>query len=120
LARGVVPAAAAAFHAVGVKLRIAGKIAVVAPYRKHEALLYGVHFNERVNAFVVLPQAVGRNHGFPAQRTACPVLLQTVHHAVHVNGVPARRHVRGFDRMEQILQTNGAVGVELLGLAAVV
>jgi hypothetical protein len=103
-----------------VKLRIAGKIAVVAPYRKHEALLYGVHFNERVNAFVVLPQAVGRNHGFPAQRTACPVLLQTVHHAVHVNGVPARRHVCGFDRMEQIFQTDGAVGVELLGLAAVV
>ena len=37
-----------------------------------------------------------------------------------MNGVPARRHVRGFYRMEQILQTDGAVGVELLGLAPVV
>jgi hypothetical protein len=43
LARGVVPAAAAAFHAVRVKLRFAVKIAVVAPYRKHEAFLYGEH-----------------------------------------------------------------------------
>jgi len=68
----------------------------------------------------VLSQAVGRYHGFPAQRTACPVLMKTGHHAVDVNGVPARRHASGFDRMEQILQTDGAVGVELLGLAPVV
>ena len=39
---------------------------------------------------------------------------------MRVYGVPARRHVRGFDRMEQIFQAHGAVGVELLGLAPVV
>ena len=62
-------------------------------------------------------QTVGWQHCFAAQRTVHPVLLKALDHAVHVNGMPARRHMRWFDGMEQILQAYGAVGVEPIGLA---
>jgi hypothetical protein len=68
----------------------------------------------------VLFHALGRKHRFSAQRAAHPVLLKAVHHAVNVNGMPACRNVCWFDGMEQILQADGAVSMELLGLAPMI
>jgi hypothetical protein len=64
--------------------------------------------------------ALGRQHGFSAQRAAQPVLLHAAYEAMRVNGMPACRNVRWFDGMEQIFQADGAVGVELPGLALVI
>jgi hypothetical protein len=94
--------------------------AVVAPNVKCDVFLRGIRFYHGVNVRSVLFQSVGRQHGFSAQRAAYPVLLKAVHHAVNVNGMPACRHMRWFDGMEQILQADGAVGVELLGLAPMI
>jgi hypothetical protein len=38
--------------------------------------------------------------------------MQALDHAVNVNGMPACRHMRRFDGMEQIFQADGAVGVK--------
>ena len=45
LTRSVIPAAAAAFHAVRVILHFTSEVAVVAPNRKHDGFLYGEHAN---------------------------------------------------------------------------
>jgi hypothetical protein len=63
---------------------------------------------------------VGWQHGFPAQRTTCAVLLHAAYEAMRVNGMPTRRNGCRFYRIKQILQADGAVGVEPFGLTPMI
>jgi hypothetical protein len=75
---------------------------------------------QRINGCIVLLQLVRWQHGFPAQRTAQPVLLKAAQLAMRVHGMPARQHGGRFDRMEQIFQAHGTVRVEPVRLALMI
>jgi hypothetical protein len=103
-----------------VELYFAVKVAIVAPNDDQKLFLHGTCLYQCIHSRIVSLQIVGRQHGFPTRWATQPVLLHAANKAVRVNGMPACRNVNGFNGVEQIFQADGAVGVELLGLAPVI
>ena len=120
ISASIVAPAAAAFHAIRMIFDSALDPTVIATHVKHNLFLNWMRINQGVHLGIVFLQSVGRQHGFPAQRTAHSVLLKAVEHAAHMHGMPARQHVCGFGGMEQIFQAHGAVRVEPIRLARVI
>jgi hypothetical protein len=97
---GVVSATLSAFHSIRMEPCGAVEPAVVAFNVEREFFLHWMRVYQRINGCIVLLQLVRWQHGFPAQRTAQPVLLKATQLAMRVHGMPARQHGCRFDRME--------------------